>query len=215
MKPKRKRRALFSAFRKSGELINFADELRRLDWMILASGGTKRFLHDHNIPSMDIGTIVGKPILQGRVKTLDQRVHGSLLSRLEDQSDIVELRELNMRSTELVFVDLYPLGEELKRPGHTFDSVLEKIDMGGVALLRSAAKGMRIVVSSPDQFESVLRVIKHGPIASWGIQWPRKFLCTLAARAEETAAAHARLAAEFYQSVADGTFSEEPIRRAV
>src|SRR3989338_7817541 len=148
--------ALLSAYQKTDELVDFARALKERGWDILASAGTTKFLMEKGVASTDVATIVGEPILGHRVVTLSREIHAGILARDEDQA---ELDKLGIRRIDLVYVDLYPLEEEIARTGATEESVIEKTDMGGPALLRSAAKGRRIVLSNPSQFNDALKYI--------------------------------------------------------
>src|SRR3989338_1056601 len=179
--------ALLSAYKKTDELADFARELKERGWDIWASAGTAKFLAEKGIESTDIATLVGEPILGHRMVTLSREIHAGLLARNEDEA---ELKRLGLRRIDLVYVDMYPLQEEIKRPGATEESVIEKTDMGGPALLRSAAKGRRIVLSDPAQFKAALEYIDSLPAQAGGKSDP-KYLAGLAAEAESVVAAYA------------------------
>lgn len=179
--------ALLSAYHKTDALADFARALRERGWDILASAGTKKFLDERGIESTDVASIVGPPILGHRVVTLSREIHTGLLARPEDQA---ELDRLGIRRIDLVYVDLYPLEEEIARAGATEESVIEKTDIGGPALLRSAAKGRRIVLSNASQFPQSLdhidACIEDG-----------RYLTSLAAEAESVVAAYVSASTEF------------------
>lgn len=181
--------ALLSAYQKTDALADFAGELKKRGWDILASAGTTKFLAERGIEAIDVATIVGPPILGHRVVTLSREIHAGLLARPEDEA---ELQKLGLRRIDLVYVDLYPLEEEIAKPGATEESVIEKTDIGGPALLRSAAKGRRIVLSNPAQFKPALEYIDSG-------REDKKYLAGLAAEAESAVAAYASASAEFTQ----------------
>lgn len=195
--------ALLSAFKKDDDLRDFARALVGFGWDILASSGTKKFLDQYDIPSIDVGSIVGEPILGHRVVTLDRRIYAALLARKFNADDAAELDRIGMRMIDLVYVDLYPLADELAKSDCTFDSVIEKTDIGGPTLLRAAAKGRRLTLCKPSQFENVLGVI-GSPAVHRDAQFMHKFLSNLAADAEETVAEYATLSANFHRSVGDG-----------
>ena len=179
--------ALLSAYQKTDALSGFARELKTRGWDIWASGGTAKFLAEKGIESTDVATIVGPPILGHRVVTLSREIHAGLLAKPEDET---ELQKLGLRRIDLVYVDLYPLQEEIARPGATEESVIEKTDIGGPALLRSAAKGRRIVLSNPSQFAKALEYID-------GSKNDPKYLASLASEAESVVANYASASAEF------------------
>lgn len=184
--------ALFSAYQKTDELAAFAQALKKHGWDILASAGTKKFLDQHGIESTDIATIVGEPILGHRVVTLSREIHAGLLARTEDQA---ELDRLGIRWIDLVYVDMYPLEEEIAKPGATEESVIEKTDMGGPAMLRSAAKGRRIVLSDPSQFEEARTYIQNGATDT-------TYLARLASEAESVVAKYVAASADFTKRIA-------------
>lgn len=184
--------ALLSAYKKTDELADFAQELKKRRWDILASAGTVKFLAEKGIESTDVASIVGPPILGHRVVTLSREIHAGILARPEDDE---ELKRLGIRRIDLVDVDLYPLQEEIERPGATEESIIEKTDIGGPTLLRAAAKGRRIVLSNPSQFKSVLDFIdKEVGMAE---AEKRRYLAALAAEAEATVAHYAGISARY------------------
>jgi len=184
--------ALLSAYKKTDELAGFARALKKRGWGIVASAGTAKFLTERGIETTDVAAIVGAPILGHRVVTLSREIHAGLLAKSEDDA---ELQKLGLRRIDLVYVDLYPLQEEIARPGATEGSVLEKTDIGGPALLRAAAKGRRLVLSDPAQFADALEYIDTG-------KEDKKYLAGLAAEAESVAAAHASASADFSRRTA-------------
>ena len=186
------RTALFSAYKKTDELANFARALKERGWDILASSGTKKFFDEQGIESTDVATIVGEPILGHRVVTLSREIHAGILARPEDEE---ELKRLGIRSIDLVYVDLYPLEEEIAKPEATEESVIEKTDIGGPTMLRAAAKGRRIVLLNPSQFQKALGYIDGG-------KDDKKYLASLAADAEKIVAHYAAACAAFTKNVA-------------
>jgi len=128
------RTALLSAYHKDG-LETFARSLHEFGVNILASDGTATFLRGNNIPCSLVSGLVGPPILGHRVVTLSREVHAGLLAT-DSADDRAELARINAPRIDLVYVDLYPLRQEIERPGHTLQSVLDKTDIGGPVLLR-------------------------------------------------------------------------------
>lgn len=155
--------ALISVFHKEG-VVEFARELLALDWRLFASGGTAKTLAAAGLPVTDVAELVGGgPILGHRVVTLSREVHAGLLATDSD-ADIEELEHLSIPRIDLVYVDLYPLKEEIAKPNHTWDSVIDKTDIGGPTMLRSAAKGGRIVVCDPGDRAMVIEQLKQGQL---------------------------------------------------
>lgn len=148
--------ALLSAFDKTG-LAPFATSLRTMGFELIASWGTKRYLEDFGIACGDIADIVGPPILGNRVVTLSREIFAGLLAQ-DTPSDREELKRLNMRWIDLVYVDLYPLRRAIEAAKGDMDTVRSMNDIGGPALLRAAAKGGRIAVSCRDDFERALQL---------------------------------------------------------
>ncbi len=158
MADKVKRTALLSVYRKDG-IVNFALGLYALGWNIIASVGTARVLETH-VAVRDVAGIVGEPILGHRVVTLSREVHAALLSR-DTEEDERELERIGVPKIDLVCIDMYPLKETVDAGG-TYEQVIEKTDIGGPTMLRSAAKGGRIVISCPEDREKVLQWLKDG-----------------------------------------------------
>lgn len=178
------RTALLSVYDKGG-IVEFAKELLALgNWQILASGGTAATLKEASIPVKDVADLVGGGAILGhRVVTLSREVHAGLLAQ-PTKKDLKELKNLSIPFIDLVCVDLYPLAEEIAKPNATMESVIEKTDIGGPTMLRSAAKGRRIVISQPNQRSQVLDWLKAGEPDS------KNFLDKLAADAEAVIAGY-------------------------
>lgn len=130
----------------------------------------------------DVAKIVGPPILGHKVVTLSREIHAGLLAT---EAQRPELEQLGITWIELVCVDLYPLPDEIKRHGSTPESVLEMTDIGGPTLLRSAAKGRRIVIGDPADRAEVLRWIRDGEPSD-----RHTFIAQLAANAEANVAVY-------------------------
>jgi phosphoribosylaminoimidazolecarboxamide formyltransferase/IMP cyclohydrolase len=160
MTPKRK--ALISVYHKDG-ITEFAQGLVKLDFEIYASGGTAKHLKEAGIPVNDVATLVGGGAILGhRVVTLSREVHAGLLSRRNIQEDWDELEKLGIPVFDLVCVDLYPLKAEIAKPDCTLSSVIEQTDIGGPTMIRSAAKGQRIVICDPKDRQVVLNWLETG-----------------------------------------------------
>jgi phosphoribosylaminoimidazolecarboxamide formyltransferase / IMP cyclohydrolase len=154
-----KKTALLSVYDKEG-IVVFASELLDLGWNIVSSGGTAKVLKEAGIPVTDVAEISKLPaILDHRVVTLVPHIHGGLLAT-EEMLD--ELKELGFPWIDLVCIDLYPLKEEIAKPEATRKSVIDKTDIGGPTLMRSAAKGERIVIVDPNDRMKVIEWLKAG-----------------------------------------------------
>ncbi len=158
------RRALISVSDKSG-LIDLAQALSRLDVEIISTGGTAKTLRDAGINVRDISEITGFPeMMDGRVKTLHPRVHGGLLAIRDNPTHVAALQQHEIEPIDLVVVNLYPFAETIRREGVTREEAIEQIDIGGPAMIRSAAKNSQdvaVVVSSNQYGEIVDELEKH------------------------------------------------------
>jgi phosphoribosylaminoimidazolecarboxamide formyltransferase/IMP cyclohydrolase len=157
------RRALISVYDKSG-LISFARGLHTMGIEIVSTGGTAGVLGDAGIPYRLVEQLTGFPeFLNGRVKTLHPVIHGGILARRDRPEHMAALERLRIDQIDLVAVSLYPFERVAERPGSTRDEILEMIDIGGVALLRAAAKNFPdiVVISSSDQYDLALDALKQ------------------------------------------------------
>lgn len=155
------KRAILSVYDKSG-LVPFAQALANEGWELVASGGTARALREADISVADIAAITGAPeMLGGRVKTLHPAVHGGILARNSD-ADRADLAAQGIGLVDLVVCNLYPFADTVARPGVTLDEAVEQIDIGGVTLLRAAAKNFARVyaVCDPADYDAVLAAVK-------------------------------------------------------
>lgn len=159
--------ALLSVYDKTG-LIDFARALHALSWTLLASGNTAKSLRENNLPVTEVADYTKSPeILGGRVKTLHPAIHGGLLARATE-NDRNELLNFGWDYIDLVAVNLYPFEQTITQPNATFDDAIEQIDIGGVTLIRAAAKNHQRVtlVCDPNDYAKVLSAIKNGGVSS-------------------------------------------------
>lgn len=159
--------AILSVHNKTG-LVQFAQGLTSLGWTLLASGGTSNLLRQNNIPVTEVADYTKSPeILGGRVKTLHPAIHGGLLAR-PTASDHQQLLNLGWDYIDLVAVNLYPFEETIAKPDVTYADAIENIDIGGVTLIRAAAKNHERVtlVCDPADYNSVLAEIRAGGISA-------------------------------------------------
>jgi phosphoribosylaminoimidazolecarboxamide formyltransferase/IMP cyclohydrolase len=139
------KRAVLSVYDKS-DLVDFAQGLLALGWELIASGGTSRSLREANLPVLDVAAVTGAPeMLGGRVKTLHPAIHGGILAR-DLNSDRTDLAAQNIQLINMVVCNLYPFNETIAQPNVTLGEAIEQIDIGGVTLLRAAAKNFARVV---------------------------------------------------------------------
>ena len=162
MEPKRIKSALISVFYKDG----LEDIVRALDAQgvtIYSTGGTYKFIHDLGIEPIAVESLTGYPsILGGRVKTLHPKVFGGILSRRDMYSDGEQLAEYEIPEIDLVIVDLYPF-EQTVASGASEQDIIEKIDIGGISLIRAAAKNFNDVVIVPavDYYAEFLKLYQE------------------------------------------------------
>jgi len=159
------RRALISVSDKTG-IVDFARELGHFDVDIISTGGTAKTLRDAGIKVRDVSEITGFPeMMDGRVKTLHPRVHGGLLAIRDNPDHAAALEQHQIEPIDLVVVNLYPFAETIRRAGVTRAEAIEQIDIGGPAMIRSAAKNAQdvAVVVSAEQYAAVVEELKqHG-----------------------------------------------------
>lgn len=151
-----KKRAILSVFDKTG-LVELAHALDDSGYELVASGGTARTLREAGLSVLDVADVTGAPeILGGRVKTLHPAIHGGILAR-DTAADAATLAEQGIGMVEVVVCNLYPFEETVAKPGVTEAEVVEQIDIGGVALLRAAAKNFErvAVVSDPADYQAL------------------------------------------------------------
>ncbi len=159
------RRAILSVYNKTN-LVEFARGLIELDFELVASGGTARSLSAAGLPVTQVDQITGFPeILGGRVKTLHPAVHGGILARrIPEHLD--ELATYGIAPVDLVVCNLYPFAATVARPGVTEQEAVEEIDIGGVTLLRAAAKNFEsvAVVCDPTDYAAVLAALREAEV---------------------------------------------------
>lgn len=157
--------AILSVHNKTG-LLEFAKGLESLGWTLLASGGTAKLLRDNGVAVTEVADYTQSPeILGGRVKTLHPAIHGGLLAR-PTAADHRQLLALGWDFIDLVAVNLYPFEETIARPGVSYAEVIENIDIGGVTLIRAAAKNHERVtlVCDPADYAAVLAELQSGSV---------------------------------------------------
>ena len=156
-------RALVSVSDKRG-VVEFCQNLRRLGWEIIATGGTQKLLEDSGVSTIGISEVTGFPeICDGRVKTLHPKVHGGLLARRDDESHLKALRDNSIEVIDMVCVNLYPFRQTIAKPDVKMEDAIENIDIGGPSMLRSAAKNYRdvTVVCDPEDYNRIISEIEE------------------------------------------------------
>lgn len=153
-----KKRALLSVYDKSG-IVELARCLTDREVEIISTGGTYKLLKENNIPVSSVEDETGFPeIFGGRVKTLHPKILGAILMNRESDNDINQATELSIKPIDIVVVNLYPFSETVSKIEVTIDEAIEEIDIGGVTLIRAAAKNFKYVdvLVSPGQYEDYL-----------------------------------------------------------
>ena len=164
---KPKGRALISVYEKDG-ILDLAALLAEKGWELLSTGGTAKYLRESNIPVTDVSSITGFPeCLDGRVKTLHPAIHAGLLARRDLDSHTETLRQLNLDTIDLVCVNLYPFFEKVNAANLSLEETIEFIDIGGPAILRSAAKNFRYVIAltDPADYDEAIRRLKEDSVS--------------------------------------------------
>ncbi len=158
-------RALISVWDKTG-LVDLARGLHAAGVELIASGGTASALRQASLPALDISDLTGFPeILGGRVKTLHPAVHGGILAR-GTAEHLAELARHGLAPIDLVICNLYPFSQTVAQPGVTLAEAIEQIDIGGVTLLRAAAKNHErvAVVCDPADYDALLAAVQAGAL---------------------------------------------------
>ena len=170
--------ALISVSDKTG-VVDFAAALVALGVKLLSTGGTARLLQDAGLPVTEVAEVTRFPeMLDGRVKTLHPMVHGGLLARRDVPTHMQALAEHGIGTIDLLVVNLYPFESTVAKPGCTLEEAIENIDIGGPAMVRSAAKNWKDVAVLTDaaQYAPVLAELQAG-----GISLKTKFHLSVAA----------------------------------
>src|SRR6185295_1890023 len=156
------RRALISVSDKTG-IIDFARALKAFDVEIISTGGTAKALRDAGLEVRDVSDVTGFPeMMDGRVKTLHPKIHGGLLGLRDNAEHQAAMREHGIEPIDLVVVNLYPFEQTIKHQNVTLAEAIEQIDIGGPAMIRSAAKNWQdvAVIVLPKDYDQVVEEMK-------------------------------------------------------
>jgi phosphoribosylaminoimidazolecarboxamide formyltransferase/IMP cyclohydrolase len=156
------KKALISVTDKSG-IVELARELVSLGFEILSTGGTAKAIQGAGLPVTEVSAYTGFPeIMDGRVKTLQPKIHGGLLGRRDNPGDQEQMRSLGIEPIDLLIVNLYAFEKTVAKPGCTLEEAIENIDIGGPAMLRAAAKNYQdvTVLVDPADYPRVLGELK-------------------------------------------------------
>jgi phosphoribosylaminoimidazolecarboxamide formyltransferase/IMP cyclohydrolase len=144
-------------------ILEFAGELNNFGVEILSTGGTAKLLRDNGIPAKEVSEYTGFPeMLDGRVKTLHPKIHAGLLALRDNRQHMQTLKEHNIGLIDMLVVNLYPFEKTTQKPKVTIEELMENIDIGGPAMLRSAAKNHRsvAVICNPNRYGQVIEELK-------------------------------------------------------
>jgi phosphoribosylaminoimidazolecarboxamide formyltransferase/IMP cyclohydrolase len=197
-------RALISVFNKDN-IQALAAFLSESGWEILSTGGTAAYLTANNIPVTDVSSVTGFPeCLDGRVKTLHPAIHAGILARRDAPAHMDTLKSMNLSAIDLVCVNLYPFFEKL-RAGLSAEETIEFIDIGGPAMLRSAAKNYRdvIVLTDPADYAEAMAGIRAG-------NTDEAFRKRLAGKVFALSSAYDAAIARYLLDTGDGSSAEYP-----
>lgn len=157
-------KALLSVSDKTG-VLDLARELHALGVQLISTGGTAKLLADHGLPVTEVADVTGFPeMLDGRVKTLHPMVHGGLLARRDLPEHMAALQQHGIGTIDILVVNLYPFEATVAQPGCTLADAIENIDIGGPAMVRSAAKNWKhvAVLTDASQYPIVVAELKDG-----------------------------------------------------
>jgi phosphoribosylaminoimidazolecarboxamide formyltransferase/IMP cyclohydrolase len=171
--------ALISVSDKTG-IVEFAKSLHALGIKLLSTGGTAKLLADQGLPVTEVAALTGFPeMLDGRVKTLHPKVHGGLLARRDLPEHMAALKAYAIDTIDLLVVNLYPFESTVAKPGCTLEDAIENIDIGGPAMVRSAAKNWKdvAVLTDASQYAQVLADLQ----ATGSVALKTKFALSVAA----------------------------------
>jgi phosphoribosylaminoimidazolecarboxamide formyltransferase/IMP cyclohydrolase len=157
------RRALISVSDKTG-IVDFASELKSLGVQIISTGGTAKALRDAGIEVRDVSEVTGFPeMMDGRVKTLHPKIHGALLGVRDNPEHIAAMEAHGIEPIDMVVINLYPFEQTIAREDVTLDEAIEQIDIGGPAMIRSAAKNWQdvAVVTSAKDYAKVIEEMRN------------------------------------------------------
>ena len=171
--------ALISVSDKTG-IVEFAKSLHALGIKLLSTGGTAKLLADQGLPVTEVAALTGFPeMLDGRVKTLHPKVHAGLLARRDLPEHMAALKAYAIDTIDLLVVNLYPFESTVAKPGCTLEDAIENIDIGGPAMVRSAAKNWKdvAVLTDASQYTQVLADLE----ATGSVATKTKFALSVAA----------------------------------
>jgi phosphoribosylaminoimidazolecarboxamide formyltransferase / IMP cyclohydrolase len=157
------RRALISVSDKTG-IVDLARELKNFDVEIISTGGTAKTLREAGVEVIDVAQVTGFPeMMDGRIKTLHPKIHGALLGLRDKEQHVDAMREHGIEPIDMVIINLYPFEQTMRRADVSEDEVIEQIDIGGPAMVRSAAKNAHdvAVIVNHELYADIIREMQQ------------------------------------------------------
>lgn len=157
------KRALLSVSDKTG-IVELARFLHENGVEIISTGGTMAAIKEAGIPVTYVSDVTGFPeIMDGRVKTLNPKIHGAILAVRSNPAHMAALKEHGITPIDLVVVNLYPFRETVAKPGVTEEEAIENIDIGGPAMVRASAKNFKdvVIVTYPSRYAGLMKMLKE------------------------------------------------------
>lgn len=157
------KRALLSVSDKTG-IVELAAFLHKNGVEIISTGGTMKAIQDAGIPVTYVSDVTGFPeIMDGRVKTLNPKIHGAILAVRSNPEHMAALAKHDITPIDLVVVNLYPFRETISKPGVTEAEAIENIDIGGPAMVRASAKNFKdvVIVTYPSRYEGLMKMLQE------------------------------------------------------
>ena len=155
------KKALISVSNKFGA-VELAQSLHKSGVEIISTGGTMKAIRAAGIPVTYVSDLTGFPeIMNGRVKTLNPKIHGGILAVRDNPEHVKQMQENGIAPIDMVVVNLYPFKSTIRKENVTLDEAIENIDIGGPAMIRAAAKNFKYVtvVTNPDTYEEIAKMI--------------------------------------------------------
>jgi phosphoribosylaminoimidazolecarboxamide formyltransferase/IMP cyclohydrolase len=192
-------KALLSVSDKSG-IVEFATELAKFNIQFMSTGGTAKILRDHGLDLLEVSDYIGYPeMMGGRVKTLHPKIHGGLLGLRSNPDHMREMSKYNIEKIDMLVVNVHPFGRNMNDPESSTEDVMGGIDIGGMALVRSAAKNFEsvtVVIDSGD-YGLVIENLRNND----GLV-PKETNLNLAVKVFETTSRYDRLISEYLKQKA-------------
>ena len=203
--------ALITVFNKE-KIDVIAAELKRLNINMISTGGTYDYLRQKGFDVAAVESLTSYPsIFGGRVKTLHPSVMGGILYRREEQEDVAQAEKYNIPPIDLIIVDLYPFAETLKQTTDESE-IIEKIDIGGISLIRGAAKNFNDVICVPsrDYYDEIIAILRCGN-GSTSLEERKRF----AAYCFKTSSQYDTAISNYFQGGIPMRYGENPHQKAV